>query len=324
MRPFPFLACAAVAMVAILLPFSLFIAGARAYVPRPDFPIPPASYVSYYEPDYADQYLFRHGIFGFGAAIARSDVVLLGTSHVKFGLSAGVLGKELSTRGAQTRAFNAGLGVGGGILHSEDILRHGNPKAVVVDVYNPAGLEVHSVVLRSRESSTEEAYVRVANIWARFARDWILDGIVERFEVRKGFSRYLRTVVLRNAENGDVVQAWSPGGGEIFNPVEAPFVKRYAEKPDSRLSKVFSSAFERSLDSRSRHAAVLTLVPFPGYSLEEARGEAARLGRPFVAIEPYGLTYLDGDHLNAMGRAEATRRLAHGMGGQLPAKPRPP
>jgi hypothetical protein len=53
----------------------------------------------------------------------------------------------------------------------------------------------------------------------------------------------------------------------------------------------------------------LTLIPYDGYRLDEAKRFAEQIGVPFVEIVPDDLQAFDPSHLDAVGRDVATRRL---------------
>jgi hypothetical protein len=53
----------------------------------------------------------------------------------------------------------------------------------------------------------------------------------------------------------------------------------------------------------------LTLIPYDGYRVEEAKRAAEQVGRPFVEVEPTGLQFWDLNHLVAASRDLASRRV---------------
>ena len=83
----------------------------RKLQPRMGAPVWGKTYVALYDfsSDHGniDYYLFHTGIFGFRQRINEADLLLFGTSHVQFGLSAGQLAEKLSAaEGRPIKVFN--------------------------------------------------------------------------------------------------------------------------------------------------------------------------------------------------------------------------
>ena len=70
---------------------------------------------------HTDHYFFHFGLFGVGDRIKNADVLIVGSSHAIFGLSAERIAAALSERwGRPVTVFNMALGFGEGIGFSRD------------------------------------------------------------------------------------------------------------------------------------------------------------------------------------------------------------
>jgi hypothetical protein len=87
---------AAVVSSAILVAIAVFTS--RENPPKPAMPIWGHAYLSGYVAGDLDHYLFRFGLFGFGDRIRKADVLILGSSHAMFGISAETISATLSER----------------------------------------------------------------------------------------------------------------------------------------------------------------------------------------------------------------------------------
>jgi hypothetical protein len=66
--------------------------------PKPAFPLSANRCLSAYSFGHADHYAFRFGLFGVGERIRNADVLIVGSSHATFGLSAEKIAAALSER----------------------------------------------------------------------------------------------------------------------------------------------------------------------------------------------------------------------------------
>ncbi len=108
----------------------------------------------------------------------KSDVVLLGTSHVELGLSASILSAELSHEaGHPIHVFNLGIPFGDSIPFIEQCLtyNHIQNKPVIVDLYAPTGTKLSPFAQKVDQSTSLSAFFTVTEIWLRAATDWFFD-----------------------------------------------------------------------------------------------------------------------------------------------------
>ena len=289
----------------------------QAHLPvRPAFPINSTSYLSDYGfGESAAHFLFRFGFFGVGDRIRQSDVLLLGPSHVEFGLSAGQLAQELTAaEGRSVRVYNLGLGFGEGLPFDRDILaanRAGN-KAAVIDIYSLWGDRVSSYGRKLDQMNDLGAFLQLANFWTRVTGDWLLDPWLPRILPRDGtdppgppikLARMLGDVSQRRWDNGDVVEFWAPKLGLIFSQPSLGTIPPGDNTP--RIVDLDVSPFCRQIIQENQLRPVFTMVPW-GATLSTTPFPPVE---PFVTIAPDGLSFFDTFHLTSASRAVATERL---------------
>jgi hypothetical protein len=265
---------------------------------RPPIPLPGYEYVSATRDGQADQSIFYFDFFGFGQRIKDADALVAGSSHAEFGIRASAIAN---------RSFNMGLGGGESIdfaiLLFERYQPH--PALLVLDPFSTdKGLSTEaSRVLRLTRF---EAYQRVLGIWAGFARDWILQGLLPRLTFAQWKVKYeapLGSTVIRDWNTADVTSFYTEHG-EVFTGVTGHMV---IDGP-AMINYEPSSKDAVSLQGRAA-TTLVTTIPYPSYSESSARHFAQAINGKFVSIAPLGLTFFDFHHLDAKGRDIATKRL---------------
>lgn len=306
--------------------------------PKPDFPVPGHAFVAEYagQASYIAHLLYWWGLFGFGARIRQADIVMVGSSHMQFGLSARQLSAELSRdAGRPIRVFNAGLGCDTPLGFDAAMLdRLGiRDRTIVADTfaydYDPYNAECFSEFagMTDRVHSVFQALA----VWTRFDWDWALDGDLPRIDLsRRRFtlSRYLNApALILDWDYGDALYLFRPDRGEAF-PIPraaAPQDVAAAQPPGKALASgtiPLPDAFTAIVAQRDLRP-VFTLIPFvtaPAFDRERYDHLAALLGAsgagpsaPFAAIAPAGLSSFDGEHLTGPSRRLATQRLAEDL-----------
>jgi hypothetical protein len=287
---------------------------------RPAFPIPGREFVAEYGLVGADaaHLIYYWGLFGMAAPIRNADLLLLGSSHTQFGLSARQLSARLSrVAGRPVPVFNLGTGCGESTLFGASILhRLGvRGKAVVADMYNtdvdtPCGdAAVHA--------DPFDAYFKVLAIWSKFTWDWLLDGNLPALVLRDGraaVSPFLAgSVVILDWRFGDAVYCARPSEGRLF-PVEAG--QRAYPADDYGLGLPRAVPVDpklRAVLAAQQTELRLTLIPFSGdrdYLPQlHAPDRGDRSDAPFISLSGRGLSTFDHNHLTADSRAVATDRL---------------
>jgi hypothetical protein len=337
---------AAVAVV-LLVPCLLWsrIEAARL-PPKPDFPLPGRAFVAEYDgqASYIAHLLYWWGLFGFGNRIRQADIVMLGSSHMQFGLSARQLSAALSRdAGRPVDVFNAGLGCDTPLSFDAALLgRLGiRDRTVIVDTfaydYDPYNAACFAE-FASMTDSVHSAFEALA-VWARFDWDWALDGFLPRLDLsRQRFTlgRYLnQPALILDWRYGDALTLFRPDRGEAFpRPLAAtPLDIATAQPPGPPLASgtiPMPDAFAAVVASRGI-VPIMTMIPFvttPVFDRDRYANVAQLLRStgagprvPFIALSPAGLQSFDGEHLTGVSRAAATQRLEEGMAaaGMLPA-----
>jgi hypothetical protein len=284
--------------------------------PKPAIPIWGKSYLSAYGAGILDHYLFRFGLLGFGDRIRKADILILGSSHAEFGISAGTISAVLSERwGRPVMAFNLAMPAGEGLGFAREVLEANNAsgKTLLLDLYsNEQGLP-SDIARKVLHTDIVGAYIAVATPVAEFVRDWFFDGLLPRINFGLGASvrvdRFLGPVITRRWDNGDLDDMWVPDQGSLFQGMRANLVRLPTASTHLKgAHPTLSPEYEAYLASRD-FSVVLTLIPYDGHRLDEAKRVAEQIGRPFLQIEPNDLQSLDGGHLSAESRDVVTRRL---------------
>jgi hypothetical protein len=289
-------------------------------IPIPSLPIPGQAYVSAYRDGEIDHHLFLFGLFGFGDRIRNADVLILGSSHPQLALSAARIASSLSQLENRTFAvFNMGMGYGEGSAFAREVLQANKVtgSTVVIDLFSPHGTRVSPFGQTVLQLSTAQAYQRVAQMWAVFLRDWLTDGLLVRvrFTVAGGISveRAMYRVLIRDWNNGDVVDIWTPEMGSRFQNPSRGSVHSLFDAP-TRPGDISIPRATVDFFAERQMTPYAVLLPYPDGNTSVAAAWAANGGISFVAISPSGLEYYDRDHVTAAGRILATERLLAGLG----------
>ncbi len=321
----------------LLVPLVLWSRIGAADLPaKPEFPVPGKRFVAEYagQGAYIAHLAYWWGLFGFGDRIRQADIVLIGSSHTQFGLSARQLSADLSQRaGRPIRVFNAGLGCDtplgfdASLLDRLDIRN----RLVVADGF-AYGFDPYTYGCFSEFSGIGDrvqALFKALGVATRFDWDWMLDGVLPRIDLsgpRVTIGRYLnQPATILDWHYGDVAALFSPEQGEQFPVQFSGQAKDIASGLPWRLRSgtvPVPDAFKGLVESRHIRL-IMTLVPFlltPGFNedryenverLLASDGVGPRAG--FIAIPPGGLQSFDSQHLTGAGRAAATKRLAAGL-----------
>jgi hypothetical protein len=297
--------------------------------PKPAFPLSGNRCLSAYSFGHADHYVFRFGLFGAGERIRNADVLIVGSSHAIFGLSAERIAAALSERwGRRVTAFNMSLGFGDGMGFVREILQknelHG--KILLLDLFSNDRGRPSEVALRAMQTDILGAYVSVATTVTDFVRDWLIDGWLPRIyfgsrtvslaaraqqpaSASLSAERSLGVVVIRRCDNADLEEIWFPEHGGVFRNTPAHMVSGLdADSQSPRPSPTLAPEYEAYLRSADFRVA-LTLIPYDGYRVEEAKRAAEQIGRPFIEVDPIDLKFWDLNHLIAESRDLASLRV---------------
>lgn len=317
--------------------------------PKPDFPLPGRAFVAEYggQAAYIAHLLYWWGLFGFGDRIKNADVVMLGSSHMQFGLSARQLSARLSTAaGRPVRVFNAGLGCDTPLGFDASLVERLDlrDRTLIVDTfaydYDPYNAACFSE-FAGMTDRVHSAFAALA-VWTRFDWDWAFDGILPRIDLsarRFALGRYLNEpALILDWHYGDAVYLFRPDRGEAFPQSQAakPQDIAAAQPPGETLTSgtiPLPDPFAGIVARRDLNP-VLTLIPFvttPAFDRERFADVAKLLGSPsrapsapFIAIAPTGLESFDGEHLTGSSREEATRRLGDALAATEPRGPASP
>jgi hypothetical protein len=307
--------------------------------PKPDFPIPGRRFVAEYGGQGANvaHLVYWWGLFGSENRIRRADVLLLGSSHTQFGLSARQLSEDFSRdAGRPIRVFNVGLGCDTPLSFDASLLDHLDirNRTVIADTfaysYDPYNYACFSEF--SGITDRVEGLSKALAMWSRFDFDWLLDGSVPRIDLRHQrakIGRYLNeTATILDWQYGDAAYLFRPDEGEEFPlPVADDTIAdgSAVTGADGQPWRLASGTMPLPKDFQSimdrRHIQpIFTLVPFvltPGFNLDRYEnvaqllaGQVGRASMPFVTISAKGLTSFDGGHLTGAARSVATDRLA--------------
>lgn len=327
---------ASLAMVALLLVPCVVWSRIEAerLAPKPDFPLPGRAFVAEYggQAAYVAHLLYWWGLFGFGERIRRADVVLVGSSHMQFGLSARQLSADLSrAAGRPIRAFNAGLGCDTPLGFDAALLdRLGiRDRAIVADTFAYDYDPYNAACFAEFAGMTDGVHsvFQALAVWTRFDCDWALDGLLPRIDLsrrRLTLSRYLNApALILDWDYGDALYLFRPDRGEAF-PIPraaAPQDVAAAQPPGQALTSGTIPLPDAlaAIVAQGGLRPAFTLIPFvttPAFDRERydnvaglLRASGAGPSAPFIAIAPAGLTSFDGEHLTGPSRRRATQRL---------------
>jgi hypothetical protein len=330
-------------LVVLVAPLvTLNIASQKSLPPKPPYPIIGREFVGEYAGvgAFNAQAIYYWNLFGIGDRIRDADVVLLGSSHTQFDLSAQQLSNDLSQSAMRpVRVFNLGMGCGETLAFANSVIERLEVHAqiIIADTYTYGNDDKSECATEATRGDAIQAAVSVSNVWSRFTWDWLIDGYLPSLSVRDDalhVERFLNAPVL--------VLDWNFGGSAYFYRPDAGQV--FPDAPPDRIAKVLGGVPgeipwaladgaipippELRQTSERKPEMIFTLIPFPAaptlplwrlyqpayqriYRLlsTNASGEEGR----FVAISPSELESFDYGHLTGAGRAIATARLAHSL-----------
>jgi hypothetical protein len=321
------------AAVLVLAPLVLWSRLDAAHIPaKPDFPIPGQRFVAEYggQGAYLAHLAYWWNLFGMGDRIRHADLVLLGSSHTQFGLSARQLGDALSRDlGRPVRVFNAGLGCDTPLGFDASLIeRLGlRDRTVIADsfAYDPDPYTYACFSEFSGIGDAGQALFKIGAAWTRFVWDWALDGVLPRIALDNGrvtLGRYLHeAVTILDWKTGDMAELYNPEAGEEFPHEASRRPEAIAQGLPWRLpsgSIPLPAPFDQAAVRLGIHP-VFTLIPYvlsPGFN-EDRYAKVDRLladrdaaqRAPFIGIAPEGLASFDGQHLTGEARTKATARL---------------
>src|SRR5580704_10459864 len=156
---------------------------------KPTYPVPGRNFVAEYGVVSADaaHIVYYWGLFGVAHRIRQAQLLLLGSSHMQFGLSARQLSDTLSrTAGRPVTAFNLGVGCGESALLGVRVLQRlgTQDRMTIADIYNTDSLSPCGDAAVNAHAF--DAYFKVLAVWMKFTWDWLLDGNLPLFMARDG------------------------------------------------------------------------------------------------------------------------------------------
>ena len=188
-------------------------------------------------------------------------------------------------------------------------------KTLLLDLFSNDQGRPSDAARRVMQTDILGAYISVASTVTDFVRDWLIDGWLPRIYFGSGVSlraeRFLGLFGVRRCDNGDLEEVWFPQLGGVFRHTPARLVSGLGadtsqlKGPPPTLTADYE-AYLRSDDFR----VALTLIPYDGYRLEEAKRVAEQTGRLFLELEPAGLQFWDLNHLIAESRDLASQRVS--------------
>jgi hypothetical protein len=269
--------------------------------------------------------LYRYGLFGVDKIINSADVLLVGTSHMEFGISAtqleDMLSKEYSRK---IRVYNLGMGGGESTDFIKTILfsKKVEKKVIIIDLHDPLGDNWSYLAKVSNNLNILQAYIKIYNLWLDYLRDWCLDPIFPRFrpfmEVKNvslfsdinrkvfAYRRFLGYFSVREWSSGDIVSYFEPTTGGLTDtkkmiPLSASTKCLDGENQGVRMNH----KLEKYLLASSNLVAT-TLVPWDGCALVNIPTDATN----FIKLPSENLYTFDRLHLVESSKNLNTRRLA--------------
>lgn len=319
----------ALAALALFGPLALWTQRHAATLPsKPGFPVPGRAFVAEYggQAAYVAHLAYWWNLFGIANNIRRADLILVGSSHTQFGLSARQLSAEFSqAAGRPVKVFNAGLGCDTPLSFDAALLERLDirDRDIVADTfsydYDPYTYACFSEF--SAIADSVQGLFKTLAVWSRFDWDWLLDGTVPRVAIKDRqltVGRYLNApVTILDWNYGDVATLFTPDQGEQFPAL----ARTSADEAQGALASgtIPLPAPLADVAATRQDRPIFTLIPFvlspfnlPRYENVEGRLAApdndAR--SPFLAIPADSLASFDGQHLTGAARGAATDRLA--------------
>lgn len=326
---------------ALLTVFILAWSTRKQPIPRPENPGYSHSFLGYYgyNSGQNSSYIYRHGLLGYGNKIRDCDLLIIGSSHTLFGLSAEQLQAKL--RGQYQRpisVFNASI-AGGTLSDVLEILKANDVKnkTIIIDLFS-TGRKLADA--NPAQVDTFGAYIHVISSFLDFTKDWCLDPYLPHMSVGQKkalpkFERMLTTITYNNADYGDATLLWyshsetvqighqqGRESGTIFPSSSTSMtfpIQDVSIHPDPELKDLnhdtiedISPEFRQEIDRRNLHPIVI-LLPYHNFQPGKAEAIAKGAGYPFIPIASEGLATWDVHHLTSESRTIATDRLYEGM-----------
>jgi len=273
-----------------------------------------------------DHCLYRFGLFGIAHRIEASDILIAGSSHPLFGLSAGLLSEKLSQdAGHPVHVFNASLGYGESAFTARYLLRnHVHDKWVILDLYAPGRDGLSAWGAEVEQLDTFSAITHVALIWGDILGMWLTDPWLPRIYLvpsvngtpPQGVRGALIGAMTRSWENGDRVRFWPSRTakpcdryGEPFRTSDQP-MEITSGDPEGKYNRDLYLAKDWRRFFKENHIhPILVVLPFIGCNPARAETISKETGYPLVVISGKDLVYMDDNHVGVASRDEATLRL---------------
>jgi hypothetical protein len=307
--------------------------------PKPPYPLPGRQFVAEYAGAGANvaHMLYFWGLFGHSRQIRNADVLLIGSSHMQFGLSARELSAALSLRaGRKINVFNLGLGCSTDLDFDATLLDHINvhDKIVVADASAYHHFEdVPFCFPLSKQTDPVEASFKALALWAKFTWDWTLDGWLPEVRLdsnRVSAARFLGgAALILDWNSGDVASFSRPTAGEVFptdgTHTPTPILQGVeGELHWDLLSGTIPIPAPLLAVAERRHLQLIfTLIPYIRALARDGRryailsnllsaGSQERTA-PYLPISATQLDSFDLGHLTGRSRSLASLRLADEM-----------
>jgi hypothetical protein len=290
--------------------------------PAPALINPMRSYIASYSKGHADHFLYEFGIYGFRRRMLDADVLLMGSSHMEYGIDARRLAEKLSrSLGRPMNVINLGRGFGDGYAFTRRIVEANDIRnqIVIVELFEQLDGGYSNFANFVHSFARPAAYSLVLSSWADYAADWLKDHIVPRLILGPGSVRVVRQLTAysaRSLDTADVEQYWAPDVGDLYLEQRTPPAPPIAEPnplPDDAATRMLPDPEY----CRQRHLTCFyTLLPYYNFSgkyvtMDNIDRFVKKLHLDYLPIAPEGLTYFDTmHHLDAAGRRKATERLA--------------
>jgi len=269
--------------------------------------------------------LYRYGLFGTDKTINSADLILVGTSHLEFGICAKQLEDTLSKEyGRELRVFNLGMGGGESTDFVKTILssKKVENKVIIIDLHDPLGDSWSYLANATNNLNSFQAYIKIYNSWFDYFRDWCFDPIFPRFrpfmeiknvssisDINKkvfAYRRFLGYFSVREWSSGDIVSYFGPTSGELTKIKNAVPLSAFAKCLDGENQGVRVNHRLEEFLLASSNIVVTTLVPWDGYALVNKPIDATN----FIFLPPENLWTYDRLHLVDSSRSLNTKRLA--------------
>ncbi|HEY1453200.1 MAG TPA: hypothetical protein VGF57_07030 [Roseiarcus sp.] len=251
---------------------------------------------------------YEHGAFWFAlepgalAAAAKADVLFLGNSRLQVAFSAPATADWFSA--ASARHYLMGFGFFENVLFEGELLRRIQPRASVY-VINLDDFFAHSESLPMNtilHDPMSRSNYEGKQLWQR-----LHESVCKRLPVLCG-SKY---VIFRSRETGTYFTEGTTGGNNT--PVS------YDQTVDpSVVERNVAGAIDFLREFTQGKCVILTLVPFSGTNIGDAKAIAAALGEKLVAPDNLeGLQTHDGYHLDQQSAQRWSEAFVEAAGPEI-------